>query len=183
MKHWVWPTPPLALAAMMMSAAGFSTTNPPGGSSTCTNSCDCRSSFSNDPPTPLIPAAPRPPAPVLVGATTQDFGEFIPCQFCEMKSAIYNVTEGKPCHRDVTDTLRKRWNDFDERNFEVGNKEFGDICVGQGKELDIETTFWDGSLPWYFRQNWVTRHWTAPEGKNLELDKICCTYYMRGDRT
>ena len=183
LMHWGWPMSPLALAAMMMPAAGFSTTNPPGGSSTCTNSCDCHSSFSNDPPTPLIPAAPRPPPPVLVGATTQGFGKFIPCQFCEMKSAIYNVTEGKPCHKDLTDRLRERWNDFDERNFEVGNKEFGDICVGQAKELDIETTFWDGSSPWYSRPDWLTRHWTAPENKKLELDKICCTYYTKGDPT
>ena len=65
--------PLLALAAMMMPAAGFSTTNPPGGSSTCTNSCDCHRSFSNDALTTLISAAPR-AAPVTLGATRQNPG-------------------------------------------------------------------------------------------------------------
>ena len=137
LMHWGWPMSPLALAAMMMPAAGFSTTNPPGGSSTCTNSCDCHNSFSNDPPTPLIPAAPRPPAPVLLGATTQDFGD-IPCQPCEMKSAIYNVTKGEPCYKDVMDKLQGSWNGFDQRNFKVSNEALGsDICVGRGQKNSI----------------------------------------------
>ena len=81
--RWL-PRAPLALAAMMMSAADFSTTNPPGGSSTCTNSCDCHSSFSSDAPTILTQAAPRlaPDRPDL--DCTYD---------CELISADYIPTE------------------------------------------------------------------------------------------
>ena len=80
MMRWL-ARAPLALAA---SAAGFSTTNPPGGSSTCTNSCDCHSSFSSDAPTILTQAAPRlaPDRPDL--DCTYD---------CELISADYIPTE------------------------------------------------------------------------------------------
>ena len=55
--------PLLALVATRMPATGHSTAGPPGGSSTCTNSCDCACSPDS---VTLLPPVPR-PAPVLLG--------------------------------------------------------------------------------------------------------------------
>jgi hypothetical protein len=174
---------PLALAAMMMSVAGFSTTNPPGGSSTCTNSCDCHSSFSSDAPTTLTQAAPR-PASVLLGATPLGESPRFPCQVCELKSAFYSAIEGEPpCHKDLMPMLQAPWLQG-YRSFGVSDALLGDPCPhSRSKELDIETTFWDRRSPWNERPSNVTTHWTIPEHPEhpgddvlLFLDSICCVY-------
>ena len=165
---------PLALAAMMMWAAAFSKTNPRGGSSTCTNSCDCHGSFSSDAPTALFAAAPR-PAPLLFGATALPpsalSGTWSPCHnHCDLRSAKYIATDGSDCpHNYVTDILTQRWAGG-QLNFTATNTLMGgDPCPYHPKELNIEVQVINN----VYSQNAI-RYLQIPENTTKDLSPVCC---------
>ena len=158
---------PLALAAMMMSAADLSTTNPPGGSSTCTNSCDCHSSFSSDAPTTVTQAAPR---PALLGATDPIRPSGV-CFICKLNSAGYIAIQGPACPvsgpKNVMPIVGPLW-DAGTREFTATNDLLGgDPCLGQTKQLDISVMFLDGN-------KYVVEHWHIRENTTQDLGTRCC---------
>ena len=148
----------------MMSAADLSTTNPPGGSSTCTNSCDCHSSFSSDPPATLFPAAPRPAPPVLLGNVP-----IRPCfHTCVLRFADYVATQGPYCRLDVMPIIQALW-DAGQRSFTATNILMGgDPCPSRTKQLKISVMFWEtyDYVEYYYLQ--------IPENTTNDLSPVCC---------